>query len=37
MVLCLMTGLLVMVSNALGQLLNERIDPRIRDGEGQEW
>ena len=37
MVLCLMTGLLVMVSNALGQLLNERIDPRIRDGEGEEW
>lgn len=37
MVLCLMTCLLVMVSNALGQLLNERIDPRIRDGEGQEW
>ena len=37
MVLCLMTGLLVMVSNALGQLLNEGIDPRIRDGEAQEW
>ena len=33
MVLCLMTGIAVMVFNGLGQCLNGRIDPRIREGE----
>lgn len=33
MVLCLMTGIAVMVFNGLGQGLNGRIDPRIREGE----
>lgn len=33
MVLCLMTGIAVMVCNSLGQGLNGRIDPRIREGE----
>ena len=33
MVLCLMTGIAVMVFNSLGQGLNGRIDPRIREGE----
>lgn len=33
MVLCLMTGIVVMVFNSLGQGLNGRIDPRIREGE----
>ena len=33
MVLCLMTGIAAMVFNSLGQGLNGRIDPRIREGE----
>ena len=33
MVLCLMTGIAVMVFNSLGQRLNGRIDPRIREEE----
>ena len=33
MVLCLMTGIAVMVCSSLGQRLNGRIDPRIREGE----
>ena len=33
MVLCLMTGIAVMVFNSLGQGLNGRIDPRIREGK----
>ena len=33
MVLCLMTGIAVMFFNGLGQGLNGRIDPRIREGE----
>ena len=33
MVLCLITGIAVMVFNSLGQGLNGRIDPRIREGE----
>lgn len=36
MVLCLMTGIFVMFSNALGQLINAQIDPRIRAEEVQE-
>ena len=35
MVLCLMTGIAVMVFNSLGQGLNGRIDPRIREGEAR--
>ena len=34
MVLCLMTGTLVILCNFAGQLLSERIDPRIRAEEG---
>lgn len=34
MVLCLMTGVTVMAGNLIGQLLNERIDPRIGEGSG---
>lgn len=34
MVLCLMTGITVMVSNFLGQLLIRRIDPRTGEVEG---
>lgn len=30
MILCMMTGILVIFCNLLGQILNERIDPRIR-------
>ena len=30
MVLCMMTGILVIFCNLVGQLINERIDPRIR-------
>ena len=33
MVICLMTGIAVMVFNGLGQGLNGRIDPRIREEE----
>lgn len=34
MVLCLMTGVTVMLSNLIGQLINERIDPRTGEGSG---
>lgn len=30
MVLCMMTGILVILSSILGQIVNERIDPRLR-------
>ena len=30
MVLCLITGTLVMFSNMIGSIINEKIDPRIR-------
>lgn len=33
MVLCLMTGILVIFCNMLGQAMNERIDPRIRESQ----
>ena len=33
MVLCLMTGVLVIACNLLGQLINERIDPRLKANE----
>lgn len=35
MVLCMMTGILVIFCNMIGQIINERIDPRIRAGEEQ--
>ena len=33
MVLCMMTGILVILCNILGSIVNERIDPRIRANE----
>ena len=33
MVLCLMTGALVIACNLLGQIINERIDPRLKANE----
>ena len=36
MVLCMMTGILVIVCNLIGQLVSEKIDPRIRSGEVRE-
>lgn len=33
MVLAMMTGILVIVCNMIGQIINERIDPRIRGNE----
>ena len=33
MVLCMMTGILVIFCNLLGQIINERIDPRIKANE----
>ena len=33
MVLCMMTGVLVIFCNLLGQIINERIDPRIKANE----
>ena len=33
MVLCLMTGVLVIACNLLGQIINERIDPRLKVNE----
>ena len=35
MVLCLLTGVMVIVGNLIAQLINERIDPRIRKEEGR--
>ena len=36
MVLCMMTGVLVILCNLIGQVINERIDPRIRANEAAE-
>lgn len=36
MVLCMMTGALVILCNLIGQLINEKIDPRIKVGEVHE-
>lgn len=36
MVLCLMTGVLVILSGIIAQIINERIDPRMRDNEMNE-
>ena len=33
MVLCMMTGILVILCNLVGQIINERIDPRIKANE----
>ncbi len=33
MVLCMMTGILVIFCNLLGQIINEKLDPRIRANE----
>ena len=34
MVLCMMTGILVIFCNLVGQVINEKIDPRIKAAEG---
>lgn len=36
MVLCMMTGILVIFCNMIGQIINEKIDPRIRANEVAE-
>ncbi len=36
MVLCMLTGILVILCNLLGQIVNERIDPRIKATEAVE-
>ena len=36
MVLCMITGILVIFCNLIGQIINERIDPRIRANEAVE-
>ncbi len=36
MVLCMMTGILVIFCNLVGQVINERIDPRIKASEVHE-
>lgn len=36
MVLCLMTGVLVILSGIIAQIINERIDPRMRDNDMNE-
>ena len=36
MVLCMLTGVVIILANMLGQIINERIDPRIRASEGLE-
>ena len=33
MVLCMITGVLVILCNLIGQIINEKIDPRIKAGE----
>ena len=48
MVLCMMTGIVIIFCNILGQIINEKIDPRIKAneitersevsyGDGQQW
>ena len=36
MVLCMLTGIVIILANMVGQIINERIDPRIRALEGLE-
>ncbi|MBP3673454.1 MAG: ABC transporter permease [Oscillospiraceae bacterium] len=36
MVLCMITGILVIFCNLIGQIINERIDPRIKANEAAE-
>ena len=36
MVLCMITGILVIFCNLIGQIINERIDPRIKANEATE-
>ena len=36
MVLCLMTGALVIFCNLVGQIINEKIDPRMKENEAAE-
>ncbi|MEG0876589.1 MAG: ABC transporter permease [Oscillospiraceae bacterium] len=36
MLLCMITGILVIFCNILGQIINEQIDPRIKSGEAVE-
>lgn len=36
MVLCMMTGFLVILSNLIGQIISETIDPRIKANDGTE-
>ena len=33
MVLCMMTGIVIIFCNILGQIINEKIDPRIKANE----
>ena len=33
MVLCMMTGILVILCNLIGGIINEKIDPRIKANE----
>lgn len=35
MVLCIFSGMLVILCNMIAQTINERIDPRIREGRGE--
>lgn len=35
MVLCMLTGAVVILSSLLGRIINERIDPRLRDAPGE--
>ncbi|MBR7082827.1 MAG: ABC transporter permease, partial [Clostridia bacterium] len=36
MVLCLLTGIVVTFFNILGQMINEKIDPRVRANQVDE-
>ena len=36
MVLCMLTGVVVIFCNMIGQIINERIDPRIKANEVTE-
>ena len=36
MVLCMLTGVIVIFCNMIGQIINERIDPRIKANEVTE-
>lgn len=37
MVLAMLTGVTVILCNLLGQIVNERIDPRIRAAQARQW